>query len=41
MPEKIFALEDLDRIETWMDKQINDKMTSGQRQIFFDLADSR
>ena len=41
MPGEIFALEDMDKIEDWLDRQINDKINSEQREIFFSLADSR
>lgn len=40
MPDEVFSDEDSDRIETWLDKQIN-RMTSQDRETFFNLSDSR
>ena len=40
MPSDIFDSSDEDLVETWLDKQINE-LTCQQRQLFFDLSDSR
>ncbi len=38
MPDDVFSHDDMDRIEAWLDRQIN-KLTSDQRSVFFDLSD--
>jgi len=40
MPDKIFSNDDIDFIETWLDKRLN-KMEASQRQKFYELSDAR
>ena len=40
MPDKIFSKDDMDYIETWLEKRLN-KLESSEREKFFDLSDSR
>lgn len=40
MPDEVFSSEDLDRQEEWLDRHIN-KLSSEQRQVYFELSDSR
>jgi hypothetical protein len=40
MPDSIFCNDDWEFLESWMDKRLN-KLSSQDREIFFDLADSR
>lgn len=40
MPDKIFSSDDMDYIETWLEKRLN-KLESSQREKFFNLSDSR
>ncbi len=40
MPDEVFQWEDMDRIERWLDRRIN-QLSSDDRAAFFELADSR
>ena len=40
MPNKIYDLKDMDKLETWMDKIVN-KLPSGDREEFYKLSDCR
>lgn len=40
MPDEIFALDDMDRLERWLDRALN-KLSAADRQIFFNLSDCR